>query len=161
MADEKAKKAKTAKRKPIEKYYAYRANQAFYYDVVDPDNGKPLIKRDGNNQPMIGPTGQFIRITRRERFHTLENRMSKGFLSYIEFDPNTDDPQELVRGDALRELAKRPDQSKIVCEEVHEKTTNYKAYVERKRVNDLEDQLAAKDQKLAELEAKIKAAEGK
>jgi hypothetical protein len=98
-----------------------------------------------------------------ERFKNLVDKMSKGYLSVAEYDPNNTDPQNVIRGEALRALAKKEDIYVYSADE-HEKMTNYSAFVEKKRREELEGRLAEAEEKVArteELEKRLAELEGK
>jgi hypothetical protein len=153
------KPAKVKKLLPIEKYYAAYANYTFSYDVIGRD-GEPAVKRDNKNMERYDVSGNPVRIQKQEKFITINSKMSEGFLSYAEHDPNDESPQAIERGRALRAESEKED-IKLYDEETHEKLSNYAAYVERQKAKELGELVASKDDEIASLKARIAAAEGK
>ncbi len=149
--------AKPVENKPIEKFLATYAVYHFSYNVIDPDTGKPVIKRDENNNPLYSVGGKKKTVQQIERFKTLSDKMSKGFLSYAEYDPNNEDPQEQERGRALRAESVKDDVS-VYTEDVYQKQDNYEAFVERKALKDEKVKNSKNLKKIADLEARLKAA---
>jgi hypothetical protein len=148
---------------PIERFFARYANFHFHYAVIGND-GKPAYKTNpatGNN--IYDVDGNPQPILKQEKFKTVQDKMSKGFLSVAEFNPNTEDKQELERGNELRKLAAQRD-IMVFTEEAYEKAENYDKWVEKQRRVEVESRLANAETKAArvdELEKRLAELEGK
>jgi hypothetical protein len=153
----------TTKRKPLERYMALYYKYTYMYPKVNKDGkpafktnpvtGNPVYDVDGNPQPVM-LVGEFRNI---------QSKMSKGYLSEDVFDPNTSDPQEIARGEALRELSKKPDIS-VYTEDVHDQKSNPAMYAEKVKRLETEARLAeaeVKASRVAELERRLAEADGK
>ena len=155
-ADEKPKKTKKL---PIEKFYAHYAKYSFLYDIVDnekdsPAYGKKVIIKDQNNNPLYHKGSGKVKVQQQQEFfETVSDKMSLGFLSVATFDPNTEDKQELVRGERLREISKREDIF-MYDEDTHKKHTNYAAWSEAKKSAEKDDLIKTLQERLAEAEGK-------
>jgi len=153
------KEKMTKKRlKPKQKFYALHASYYFAYPVVDED-GKPAYQTNhvtGNTLRDIN--GQPRAITKMEQFTPIRVKLSQGFLSEAIFDPNTEDPQELARGKALRELSEQPN-VKVLTESDKDKHENLAAWMEKSKRKTLEERLVNAETQAAratELEKRIK-----
>lgn len=155
-ADEKPKKTKKL---PIENFYAHYAKYSFLYDTIDnePDSpayGKKVIMLDNHNNPLYHRGSGKVKVQQtQEFFRTESDKMSLGFLSVATFDPNTEDKQELVRGERLREISKREDIF-MYDEDTHKKHTNYAAWKEAKKGKEQAEYIKTLEQRLADAEGK-------
>jgi hypothetical protein len=148
---------------PIETFYALYSNFRFSYPVVD-DEGKQVWQTNHQTgNPLYDVDGNKVPIIKTEKFKTLRDKMSRGFLSSASFDPNSEDKQELARGKALKDLAAQRD-IQVYTESEHDKMENYDKWVEKqgrleaeKKIADLETKASrvdALEKRLAELEGK-------
>jgi uncharacterized lipoprotein YddW (UPF0748 family) len=143
---------KVIEKKPIEKFYALYAHYTFGYPVVyEDDNGdvKEVIKQNYKGENMFSTQGRPLKVMEMEKFNPIRTKMSQGFLSEAVFDPNTEDPQELARGKALRELVNGVD---VLTEEQKDKHENLAAWIEKRKRQDLEKRLADAEEKAARAE---------
>jgi len=145
---------------PVEKFYAKYAVYNFCYPVIGPDGKRVYRTNHTTGNLVYNSAGEPVPIMKMERFKTVQPKMSKGFLSVATFNPNTDDAQELARGEALRKLSKQSDIA-VFDEDTHEQKSNYDKWVEKQRRIEAEKTAKAKDAKIAELEKQIAEAEGK
>lgn len=158
---------KVMKLKPKEKFYAKFLKFTFDYPKVDAA-GKPVVQMNPHTgQPLYDSLGNVKPIHLTESFQILNPIFAKGYLSYAEFDPNTTDAQEIVRGEVLRKLSKERD-ILVFTEEDYIQLTNPQQANERKARKALEEENAALKSQLeesaftiAELEEKATAIEKK
>jgi hypothetical protein len=152
------KEKKLVEKMPVEKYYAPYASKYFSYPVIYvDDNGdvREVIKKDYKGNMQFTVNGKPLKVMEREKFVPIRTKMSQGFLSEAVFDPNTEDPQELARGEALRKLVNGVD---VLTEEQKDKRENLAAWIEKKKRKELEDRLAVAEANAAradELEKRL------
>jgi len=161
--EKKEEKPKAPKPKPIERYYATYENYSFVYPLVDED-GKPKFKTN----PVTGANvydvdGNPIILTKMEKFETISNMMSKGYLSCATHDPNDTSAQNQIRGEKLKYISNAENIS-VYTEGAHEERTNRDAWLEKKRVRELQNKVDSLEDELKsyrELDAQIAEIEGK
>lgn len=167
MAKEKEKKEekpKAPKPKPVEKFYAMYANYHFCYPVIDEETGKPRIQTNPQTgNPVFDVDGNPRIVTKMEKFIPISIKMSAGFLSVAEYNPNDESKQNEARGIALRKLAAQ-DNIRVYTESDHEERTNHDAWIEKKRIRELQERLDAAESELKtyrDLDKQIAEIEGK
>lgn len=157
------KPVETEKPLPVEKFYARYMVYHFNYPVIGKD-GKPAFRSNPITGNLVYDSeGNPVPVTKQERFQTLRDRMSKGYLSVAEFDPNNKDPQAQARGEALRNLSKQID-IEVWTEDENDKRENYDRWVEKKRREEAESKISVLESKAAkveELEKRLAELEGK
>ena len=146
------------KLKPIEKFYALHSNFHFSYPVVS-DDGKPAYQTNNVTGNVLSDVnGQPRFVMKIEQFRPVRTKLSQGFLSEALFDPNIRDPQEMVRGKTLRDLANQ-DGVKVLTSDKKDQHENYAAWVEKRKRKDMEERLENAEAQAAraqELEDRIK-----
>lgn len=161
-------RAKAVENKPKQKvrFYAQFLRYSFDYNAVD-ENGKQkyLTNPATGQQKYDNVTGEPIPIHKSGVFKTLSDKMSKGYLSYFEFDPSDESAQNQELGKALFALAQNK-AIKVETQEAYDLRTNPEKAAETARVRALQSELEAKeevlsskDETIAALEAKLKALE--
>jgi hypothetical protein len=139
--EKKEEKIKTPKVEPIERFYAQYALYHFVYRIMDEETKKPKIMTNPlTGNPIYDVDGNPRVLTFMERFTTESDKMSKGFLSYAVYDPNDKSKQNEERGRVLRKLAAQ-ENIRVFTESDHEEKTNRDAWIEKKRVRDLQDKV--------------------
>jgi len=139
---------------PKERYYSYNKTDKVFFNAVNRTTGEPLIKRDNKNIERYNAAGDPIIIQKSKPFTTLNDKMSKGYLCFIEVDPNTEDLQEQELIKRLRYLANEREDVNLWNEETHEKTSNFAAYKEKQEKKGLIDEVADLKAQLAAIEGK-------
>ena len=143
-----AKKVKTetesetvdaSKRLPIKRYYAKYLNYAFDVDVVD-DNGEVKVKQNNQGNNVLDSEGNTIPIHKMLKFTNVHERVSQGYLSRYDFDPNDTSAQNVVIGKRLEQLDADQGVS-VECEDKFEKRTNAAAYSEKQKRKELESEI--------------------
>ena len=125
-----------ANKKKIRRYYSRSMVQSFDYPAVD-DKGAFKIKRNTMGQPIYDNEGNEQVISLFAKFTNLSERVSEGYLSYFDHDPNDESPQNVALGKVLESLA--ADRAvRIVDEDTYDKDQNPAMYTEKKRREMLE-----------------------
>ena len=143
--DEKEKVTVDQKPKPVEKFYALYSSYHFSYPTVITNEKTGKVQEAIRTNPVTGNpvydvNGQPKKVMILERFKPIRTKMSQGFLSEAVFDPNTDDPQKIARGEALRDLANQPDVY-VLTEDQKDKNENLAAWLEKKKRKEMESRL--------------------
>jgi hypothetical protein len=136
-----------AKPKKRVRYYARYARYSFDYPAVN-DDGTVKVKRNAQGQEMYDADGAAIPIHKHAIFVVDQSKMSKGFLSHFDFDPNDTSEQNKVLGVALQKLADDTSLPAVMTEDSYDATTNAPMYVEKKRAAELEAKVEMLEQKL-------------
>jgi len=138
--------APVQKPKKKRRYYAKYLGFSFDYPVVDEKGNQLFRMNPETGREMYDSMGNKIPITRNEKFRVLEQRFSKGYVSFTDFDESDDSAQNLARGIELENLANARG-VKVYNEDEYDKITNFEKFLEKQRAKDLEGQL---DQERAE-----------
>jgi len=135
-----------AKPKKRIRYIARYAKYHFDYPSVN-DDGTIKVKSNAQG-PMVDSEGNHIPIHKHAQFITDQSKMSKGFLSHFDFDPNDTSEQNKVLGLALQKLADDTSLPAVMTEDSYDATTNAPMYAEKKRAEELEAKVEMLEQKL-------------
>jgi len=130
----------TAKKLPVKRYYAKYLNYAFDVKVVD-DNGEEKVKQNNQGNNVLDSEGNTIPIHKMLKFTNVHERVSQGYLSRFDFDPNDTTAQNIVIGERLEQLDADQGVS-VENEDKFEKRTNAQAYNEKQKRKELEDEVA-------------------
>jgi hypothetical protein len=134
--------------KPVKKirYLAKYLNFGFDYPAVD-ENGKPKVKKNAQGEIQYNTEGDAIPIHLHAKFQAIQTLMSKGYLSFFDFDPSDETAQNVALGKTLEKLDN--DQGvKVTTQDKYDAEKNPDMYAERARA----ESLAAEN---AELRAKL------
>lgn len=143
------------KKKPIQTFHAQYARYTFTYRIVDPETGEGIYKvNPTTGQKLTNMRGQFIFETKQEDFKTVEGKLSRGFHSTREWDPNDTSFQNQEICKELNKLADKPTPD-VLNDEDWQKLKNSAVWKEKQRTKDLESRLAEQTALNEELQAKI------
>jgi hypothetical protein len=154
----KEKEEKEEKKSHVKKirYLAKYVNYSFDYPAVDED-GKKKVKKNAQGEIQYNAEGDAIPIHLHGKFEALQTLMSKGYLSFFDFDPNDESAQNVALGKTLKKLDD-DEGVKVVTQEKYDKEKNPDMYNERQRAERLESEvleLKAKLDSPEELERRL------
>jgi hypothetical protein len=128
------------------RYLAKYNNFGFDYPAVN-DDGTPKYKQNNQGGKILDGEGNAIPIHLHAKFTQLQTIMSKGYLSYYDYDPNDESAQNQAIGKTLEKLD--IDQGvNVVTQAKYDREKNPDMVNERERREALEAELAEVKAKL-------------
>lgn len=146
-----AETTEVATKQRIKRYYAKYLSYAFDVEVVDED-GDAKVKRNNQGNDVLDSEGNTIPIHKQLMFTNVHERVSQGYLSRFDFDPNDASAQNVVIGERLEQLDADQGVS-VECEDKFEKRTNAAAYSEKQKRKELESEIEQLEAESAEKSA--------
>ncbi len=137
--DKKEVDVSDSKKLPLKRYYAKYLSYRFDVDVVD-EKGNVKVKQNNQGNNILDSDGNTIPIQKQIKFENVNERVSQGYLSRFDFDPNDTTPQNIIIGERLEKLDY--DQGvNVECEDKFEQRTNAAAYSEKQKRKELESEI--------------------